>query len=269
MKKLRLILIVLAAPAVILLGLHEIGGTPIFKGYDVGFVWQPDPSNVRLALTADPEGNMTCWLRLKVPASSPAFTAETSTNARLRVYRERFQGADQWIAVVKDSQVPQEKFDWPSGAMVFVYPQDKSLSSLTVNDWYVFPSNKNFDSSDRAKWRKTWFHVSIVLLLLSLIGAIFEAVEKVRKKETDEPFTPQLCMQLLIHAMEGRNPEESERIRSLLEKVLMQGVPLTDALAPVPLNAVQKQQLWFATRGQFRARLAFLINELTRYLSRL
>jgi hypothetical protein len=36
MKTVRLILIAMAAPALILLGLHEIGGTPLSKGYETG-----------------------------------------------------------------------------------------------------------------------------------------------------------------------------------------------------------------------------------------
>jgi hypothetical protein len=47
MKKLRVFLMVLAAPAAVLLGMRELGGTPISKGYDTGFEWRAE-SNGRL-----------------------------------------------------------------------------------------------------------------------------------------------------------------------------------------------------------------------------
>jgi hypothetical protein len=87
MKRLRFILIALAVPAALLLGLHELGGTPISKGYDTGFEWRADPNNKRLILAADPEGNMTCWLSLELPQNLGPFTAETSTGTQFYLYR--------------------------------------------------------------------------------------------------------------------------------------------------------------------------------------
>jgi hypothetical protein len=153
-----------------------------------------------------------------------------------------------------------------SGAAVTISAVNLQNSPMLL-DWYVFPSNKNFDSRRRAKWRAIGFHLSVWLLGFSLIGAVLEGIEKVREKH--EPFSPQHCLESLISDLEGDSPEESKRMRRVLEKVLIEGVPVRSALDHLDLNEPKKLKFWFATRGEFRSRLAHLIAELSRYLSRL
>ncbi len=50
MRKLRLWLMALVAPAAVLLGLREIGGTWISRGYATGFQWLQEQMNGRLVL---------------------------------------------------------------------------------------------------------------------------------------------------------------------------------------------------------------------------
>lgn len=103
MKKVRLLLIILAAPAGILFGVREIGGTPISRGYDTGFKWHSEPSIRRLVLSAEPEGNMTCRIKLKIPGMNAAFTSETSNKVRLKVTQESAADGYQWISINRDS----------------------------------------------------------------------------------------------------------------------------------------------------------------------
>ena len=264
-KNIRVALIVMVVPAITLIGLHELGGTPVYKGYDVGFTWQSYPGSV--VISGDPEGNMSCWLRLKLRGSSRAYVSQTSTNQRLRVYEEGQDNEGHWIAVVKEGPNPQEKFDWPVGGTVTVSAVDPSPQSLSLRDWYVFPSNKNFDSQKRAQWRAIGFKLSLLFLGLFLIGAVLEGVDKVRTKR--EPFSPQACLEALIGAVEGDTPEASKRMRAVLEEVLIQGVPVKDSLAHLKLAPVARAKFWFSTRREFRSRLEHLITELTRYLNRL
>jgi hypothetical protein len=266
MKRLRLWLIVLAVPAGVLLGLREIGGTPISKGYDTGFEWQADSSNSRLVLSADPEGNMTCWIRLRIPITASVIRADTSTSVHLRVTTEPAEQGYEWIAITKDSGTPEDKFEWPSGAIVNITFQGQH-SNLTVEDWQVFLSNKGEDSRHRADVRHIIFYVSLILLVLSLTGGTLEAVDKYRTKH--EPFSPQTCVQLLIAAAEGANDKESESIRTILGKVLIEGTTVDEALAPIKLKPLQKRMLWFKAAGQFRTKLQFLIERLMEYESRL
>lgn len=265
MKNIRVALIVLAVPAITLLGLHELAGTPIFKGYDVGFTWQSYPGKV--VFSADPEGNMNCWIRLKFSGPSTAYLSQTSTNQHLRVYGERQDNDGHWITIVKEGQNPQERFEWPVGATVTVSAVDPARQSLSPRDWYVFPSNKSFDSQKRARWRAIGFRLSLVLLGLSLIGGVLEGVDKVRTKR--EPFSPQACLEALIGAVEGDTPEASKRMRAVLEGVLIEGVTVKDALARLKLDPITSKKVWFSTRREFRSRLEHLITELTRYLNRL
>lgn len=265
MKKLRRILIVLAAPAAVLLGLTQLGGTPISKGYDTGFnsaiEYLPE---TRLVISTD-TGDLTCWLRLRVPANASSFSAKLSTGAPLWVYQELAQGSEQWIAIVADGQKPQEKFKWPSGATLLVNSSDRNEASLTPSDWRVFLSDKDYDSRDRANWRRTLFRVSLVLLGLALVGGLLEGYS--RLKEESPPFTSQRCVQELIETTGGATGQETEWIQAVLTKVLLEGVPVTDALAPLPLKDLEKKVLWFKTRNQFRSRLGRLISDLDKDLS--
>jgi len=267
MKILRLVLIALAAPAVILLGVHEIGGTPIAKGYDTGFTWQAELSSARLALNLDTEGNIDCWLRLKMSHPS-ALYAETSRGARLRVDRAASQGNDPWVTISKDDPNPAVPFNWPAGVALFLSPQDKAAAPLMIEDWEIYPSNKQKDTRARDKWRKRLFHAGLVLLSLALIGAVLEAVERVRTKgEPREPFSAEYCLKQLIARVEGDNDKQSEQMRTLLQKVLIEGVSSKDAVSSLQLLSRAKElQLAYKAPRRLHATLDRLVRELAKYL---
>lgn len=266
MKTLRLLLMVLAAPAAVLLGMHELGGTPISKGYETGFSSHLESSS-HLVLSADPEGNMTCWLRLKLPSAMSSIRATTSGNVPLRVTPGIASGKFQWVSVTKDSMVPEDKFEWLSGATVSLDFSGNSTEPIEVADWFLYPNNKSYDSRQRARWRHVLFWASLVLLALAISGGVLEGVDKYREKR--EPFSPQLCLQKLIHGIDGDNAEESQQMRLTLEKVLVEGATVQEAIAPLRLSPHQAQIFWLKTGGRFRSKLRFLITELDRYLGRL
>jgi hypothetical protein len=265
MKKLRIFLMVMAAPAALLLTTHELGNTPISKGYDTGFCWRIE-SNKRLVLSVDASGNINCWLRLKIPVIGSSIAAKTSGNVPLRVTQQSANGRFMWLEVTKDSTVPEDKFDWPSGATVSLDFGDASVKP-EVEDWYVYPSNQSFDSLQRARWRRFLIWISLALLALSISGGTLEAVERYREKR--KPFSPQVCLQMLILGIEGDDKEDSGQMRTILEKVLIEGSTVQEAMAPLKLGPLQGQIFWLRTGGRFRFKLQFLIKELNRYLSRL
>jgi hypothetical protein len=147
------------------------------------------------------------------------------------------------------------------------YVYEAAGSRLALHDWYVFPSNKNFDSKQRARWRESLFWLAMALLILAVTGGILEGLEKVRSKR--EAFSPQRCVEAVIHSVDGRDPAESETMQLILEKVLIGGASVEEALAPLPLSDRRKNVLWITTAGRFRTKLQFLIAELARYLERL
>jgi hypothetical protein len=108
------------APALLLLGVHEFPGTPISKGYETGFEWHVDPSNNRLVINTDADGNLTCWLVLELPTKIHGFKAETSTGTHLRTYQKSLNGSTQMVVIVKDTATPETPFDWPSGSRLFI-----------------------------------------------------------------------------------------------------------------------------------------------------
>ena len=268
MKRLRLIFMGLGAPALLLLGVHEFAGTPISKGYETGFEWHADPSNNRLVLNADAEGNVTCWLVLQMPAKIQGFKAETSAGTHLRTYQKSVSGSTQMVAIVKDTAAPETAFDWPSGTSLFISPQDPtSTSSPAIGDWYVYLANKTYDSRERAKWRKTLFRISIVLFIFGLIATTIEAAEKARgKEEPREPFSAEYCLKQLIKRVEGADAKQSEQIQTLLQKVLIEGVDLRDAVAPWQMSPARKLLLQRKAFKSLQSSLGRLVTDLPKYL---
>jgi hypothetical protein len=268
MKRLRLILMALGAPALLLLGVHEFAGTPISKGYETGFGWHYDPSNNRLVLDTDAEGNLKCWLVLEMPAKIQRFRAETSAGTRLLVYQKSLNGSTQMVAVIKDTPAPETPFDWPSGTSLFISPQDGTSVPLSgIGDWYVYMANKTYDSRKRAKWRKTLFRISMVLFIFGLIATTIEAVEKARSKEEPrEPFSAEYCLKQLIQRVEGADPKQSEQMRTLLQKVLIEGIDLRDAVAPWQMSPARKLLLQRKAFKSLEHSLGRLVTDLPKYL---
>jgi hypothetical protein len=268
MKKfLRWFFVILAAVAATLLGVHEIGGAPISKGYNTGFKWSMDVSHSGLVLTAEPEGgDMVCWMRLKLPAGIADLNAEISTGAPLSVLPQERDGANQWYAITKKSSVAQDRFEWTSGATILLSSRTNP-SGLDIKDWYIFPNNKDFDSQHRAKWRHLWFWISLVSLIIACVGVAVERLSKEPSKP--ESFSPQRWVEQVIGSIDGKDAEESERMRWVLKKVLIERTPAEDAVAALPFKKPREQlSLWFKARDHFRDKLRNLIKDLKEYLDR-
>jgi hypothetical protein len=265
-KILRRLLIVLAVPAAALLGLKEIGGTPLSKGTDTGFTWHRAAPSGGLTLSNE-SGNLTCWIELKIPISNTGYTASLSTTGPLRTYTSSIDGTDQWLAIVTPSARPQDMFLWPAGATLLLVSADPANPDVSLHDWHVDLSDKQPDSQSDAARRKKLFIVGLVCLALSVIGGILEVWDKIQTKST--PITAQICIEALIQNVTGADKVETERMRAVLTLVLIKRIKVADALRTIPLTPVERQALWFATRSQFRAMLTALIKDLLDYLGRL
>ncbi|HET9282613.1 MAG TPA: hypothetical protein VFR24_11690 [Candidatus Angelobacter sp.] len=203
---------------------------------------------------------------MKLPATISDLNAEISTGVSLSVSPREKDGADQWFEITKKSSVAQDKFDWGSGATLFLYSQ-ANQTPLEIKDWYIFPNNKDFDSRHRAKWRALWFWISLAALLIACMGVI---AERLSKEPSKPEFSAQFCVKLLIESIDGKDSKESESMRWLLKKVLIEKTPVNAALSALPLKNLKKWErrgLWFRTADQFRKKLEELIIDLDQYLS--
>lgn len=265
MKTLRLTLLSLAAPAALLLGLTQLGGTAIHKGCNTGFNAAVETSPTPRVSLSTETGDLTCWIKLKLPANAEPVAANLSNMLPLSVYQESVDGTEQWVAIVAQGSKREEKFKWPSGARLFL--TFSNGHNMAVSDWRVYLSDQAFDSKQRATWRRIVFVIAGICLLLALFGGGLEA--RSRFKDECTAFSYEQCLKQLICTIEGKTPQQTEWMRSILTKVLLQGIKAEDAITPLPLKDYLKHRLWFTARDQFGAQLDWLISELTTHKKKL
>jgi hypothetical protein len=253
----------MAAPALILVGLHEIGGTSVSKGSETEFAWRENPSAGQLVLSADAGGTMNGWIRVKVPLVQGKITASTES-VPLFVKVTTGEDGGEWLEITKSAT--EDFFDWRSGRDVIIQ-FDPKPAQLTVEDWQVFPSAKSPDSKTWAQWRHGLFIVSLVLWGLVIIGAILEALDKYGAKPAQ--FTSQRCVEQMIDGFEGSDEKQSEQNRKFLRKLLLEGASVAEALAPLNLNKREQLAVLFRIRGPFLFKLQSHIDHLNRLSKRL
>jgi len=263
MKTIRRLLLVMAAPALILAGLHEIGGTSISKGSETEFIWHANASQGQLILSADPGGTMNCWIRVRVPAVLAKVSASTESIPLFAKVTTEESGGE-WIEITKTSS--EDFFDWRSGRDV-ILQFDPKPGKLSVEDWQVFPSTKAPDSKMWAQWRHALFFVSLILWALVLVGGILEALEKYGAKAP--PFTSQRCVEQMIEGFEGSDEKQSEQNRKFLRKLLLEEASVEEALAPLKLNKREQLALLLRIKDQFHIQLQSHIDHLSRLSKRL
>jgi hypothetical protein len=256
----------IGAPAVLLLAIDKIGGSPITPGFNTGFVWRAAPSGPNGSIDISKDvGDQVCLLRLKMSAGFLPVAAHLTDNTILAATKDDADAGGEWFFVSKKSSNVKEKFTWPSGIDLIVSPNDTKQSGIQLQDWIVYLSDKDFDSLARAKWRNDWRKIWLVLLVVSLVGAVYGAIPEPKERK---PFTSQVCIELLILSIEGSSEEETKGMRSLLQKVLLERVRVADALDSLSLPRQQGRSLWFKAAGAFRVSLESLTIELYTYLSK-
>jgi hypothetical protein len=265
-KRLRRIILIIAAPATLLVGIHEFAGVPISKGYDTGFQWEITQAGKHLVLSDDTDGTINCRIVLRLASVDPAPIAKTSADVPLGVAVTSESPGVERIEIVKVASQNQEMFSWPAGKNIDI-AFGEPLASNDVLDWYVYPDNKSFDSQERAQWRHRIFVAALILTLFMICGVTFEAVEKYGSKR--ETISAQRCIELLIANLDGDSPIETERMRTALRKILGEGATVAEAFAPYKLSVSSRSALWFKAGLRFRKKLEFLIGELISSLTRL
>jgi hypothetical protein len=269
----RKVVLALSAAAAILFGLDKIGVTPIAPGHDVGFKWSThsEQGNRELILTTD-AGDLKCWLQLKVRTevdNANVFHAKLSTSEHeLAIAAEPIDQHAWRLRIFEPSKGgrKQVKFDWPSGVSLIVYASANPGSDLALEEWEVYLKDKESDSASKATWRRNWFWISLSLVFVSVVGAVYGALPE---RPALQPFTSQVCVGEIITRIEGASKLETRRIRSVLQKVVLEKASVAEALDATGLQGIESKKLWFTARHHFMTRLEELIRELVTYQQRL
>lgn len=267
----RIILLSFAAVAGLVLGLDRTGLTPIVPGYDVRFAWgsRQAAGGSELILTSD-AGDLSTWLALRVRVTGQdagRAQAALSNGQSLTVLPTRL-GQDVWSLELSDGKGTGRgvKFDWPSGIEIIVLFPGTSLPGVRLENWEVYLKDKESDSLLRSGRRKRWGWISLGLLMLAAIGAV---VGVWPQRDEPQPFTSETCIRQVIADVEGRTEEETQQMRSLLRKVLLEGAESREAVEALGLPFSESLQVWFAARRNLIARLKSLIGSLSNLESRL
>jgi hypothetical protein len=266
MKRLRKLLMILAVPAAVLYGLKEIGGSPIYKGDESGLAVKVEQNPAKLVVTND-LGDATCVLRLKLSMNAPAYKALLANGTPLAVHSVVEEGESGWIELT-DTSPANDKFKWPSGTGIYIFPQSVSTYNLKVEDWRLFRTDKSPDSMGRAKWRNRGFIVAIVCLFLALIGGALEAADRLKEKPA-EALTPQRLVEAMIQNVSGPSDEKTTAMRAMLTKLVFQGIGSPDVLVGVPGTEVEKQALLLTAVRKLKEQFVFYQQELQRLSARL
>src|SRR5207249_7738244 len=118
----------------------------------------------------------------------------------------------------------------------------RTLAPSILIDWIIYPEHHKPDSLHDAKFRRAWFFVWLALLGSSLAGAIYGVLPETSRRE---PLTLQSCLSALIGDLEGSTRQETDRMQSILRKVLLEKLTAEQAVQSIPLSKVGRLGLWF------------------------
>ena len=153
--------------------------------------------------------------------------------------------------------------------IVQMTPTD-ALSS--IDDWALFPSFQAPDDLRLATKRRRWTLVSWVLLPLAAIGAI---VSVLKEREAHEAVTTRTLARAIIDDIAVKDSKETKKLRLFMRKVVLEEVPVGQALAHVGFAAgvwTEKRAGYaFQARATklFRDRVDIVLTEFDRYSRRL
>jgi DNA-directed RNA polymerase specialized sigma24 family protein len=69
----------------------------------------------------------------------------------------------------------------------------------------------------------------------------------------------------MIDGIEGGSAKETEKLRAVLKKVVLEGAPAAEARDSLGGSSTERMQLWFKARSRLLAHLDHLLESLSRY----
>lgn len=258
----------IAALAGALLGLEKIGGVAITPGERTDFAWSYDPSDSSVVHLRSDGGNLSAWIDLHVEGLSGR-DAEVSARLPGRVLHVRLSPGPQnrWhIEISRTDSMPQEQFSWRSGQTIELSAD--GARTLTIVDWAIH-TDEGRDSKGLAGWRTLWFYL---LAACTVIGIVWAVTTAVKKEQEPSPLLVEeqaiATVKDVIAATEGKDAEETQRIRRVLKAVALDATDpaaaVTDAL-PDNATPAQKLALQRRTAFLFTKRMDTLIRLLYRF----
>jgi hypothetical protein len=245
-------LAVLSALAALLLGLEKVGVFRLVPAGDVGFraVAERLRDGREALLLHSDVGDLSCWIRLVVrlgAASSGGWEASMSSGEALAVFVENVDATHERVSISKapDAQ-KQDPFTWRAGSPVRVVRTGAPTGPLTLSDWAVYATTQPSDTARKALIRTWWTRISWVLLVLALGGAALTAWPK---REEPQAVGSLALVRSIVSTIEGTDAEQTALLRRFLTKVLLEGVPVREAL-----DALNIPSTPYHVRPQFRGR---------------
>lgn len=262
----------LAALSAILLGLTEIGVTPIAPGTATGFRELQTCAADVLCFEAD-GGDLQALVTLQLRSADPGlgeWAAELTNGVRLHVDGRPVSSRETEIRISKpDSTLGLVKFAWPSGVALVVRESGGQRPDLI--GWRVdLPDREGPDTRLRARWRAAWTIICVVLLCIGAFAAVFEAL----RAGPGRPDVRELCsdlVRLTISQVNGRPSEEPEVMRALLVDVLLGTVPSHQAFLRYTerKSYARAKRIWFTARARFEEHWSNVLRILGAYTDRL
>lgn len=263
----------LGAVSAILLGLAEVGVTPVAPGVDTGLETVRVCRAGALCLETD-AGDLPVLVKLRFgPTRGPAgaWKADLSNGTRLDVRVEPTPGPGHTLLLTHaDSAESMAKFVWPSGVALRVWNERAPIPRL--GHWRIIPEKGGYDSTGRARWRTVWFAVSLVLLFVGVAAAATEFAGGAGGPAAppQEPSVRSLAEELLrltIAGVQGGNAEETRLVQQLLSSVLLGTLTVRQATEQVVpgWSASRQQQLFHTARARFVEQWTKVIEILSDY----
>jgi hypothetical protein len=253
----RRVLLVVSAVAAVLLGLEKVGVFRFVPPGDVGFRALPEvlPDGRQALVLHSDVGDLTCWIRLVVgsdTAASGPWEASISSGETL-VVAAQAMGAAQQLSISKPPDPQrQEPFVWRTGSQIRVVRNGPSSDPIRLDDWAVYATTQPSDTASKALLRTWWTRGSWVMLILALVGAGLAAWPKA---ETPQIAGSVALVRSIVSTVDGTDAADTDQARAFLRKVLLEGVPVREAL-----DALRLPTTPYRIRPQFvaRARRIFL-----------
>lgn len=207
-------------------------------------VMQFSTDTARRVVFSKDVGDLTCWLRLKMPPEAVVSHVRLDDGTRLRAVR-----TGQWWQVNSAAPTPSGRFVWFSGRAIEI-----TGTALRVQAWELYRQDGTSDSSAKQQKRLILLIVLGVLTCGGALGTVVAAWPE--RPAAPTPFTPDACILEIIARMEARPVSSTARLRELMMRSLV-------------VKDLTKMGLSFRDRGlllqgriQMKEHLNFLIAEL-------